>query len=123
MLAPTEFQYVNIMASTLICGWVIMTEKPDPSGHLLYTLTDQYSLGGGLGGSGSGSGYGDGVGSLVDSDDSELVVDASVVDVSAAEIWVSQAAVASSVVVENSVVVSVDVVVDQSVSVVVSVIV
>jgi hypothetical protein len=111
MLAPTEFQYVNIMASTLICGWVIMTEKPDPSGHLLYTLTDQYSLGGGLGGSGSGSGSGDGVGSLVDS------------DVSAAEIWVSQAAVASSVVVENSVVVSVDVVVDQSVSVVVSVIV
>ena len=118
MLAPTEFQYVNIMASTLICGWVIMTEKPDPSGHLLYTLTDQYSLGGGLGGSGSGSGSGDGVGSLVDSDDSELVVDISVVKDPA-----SQAVVASSVVVENSVVVSVVVVIDQSVVVVVSVIV
>ena len=120
MLAPTEFQYVNIMESILICGWVMMTEKPAPSGHLLKTLTVQYSLGGGGDG---GSGSGDGVGSLAGSDDSELVVDASVVDVSAAEIWVSQAAVASSVVVENSVVVSVDVVVDQSVSVVVSVIV
>jgi hypothetical protein len=43
-------------------------------------LTDQYSLGGGVGG------CGDGDGSLDDSDDSELVVDASAVDVSAVEV-------------------------------------
>ena len=115
MLAPTEFQYVNIMESILICGWVMMTEKPAPSGHLLKTLTVQYSLGGGGDG---GSGSGDGVGSLAGSDDSELVVDISVVKDPA-----SQAVVASSVVVENSVVVSVVVVIDKSVVVVVSVIV
>ena len=70
-------------------------------------LTDQYSLGGGGdGGSGSGSGSGDGVGSLAGSDDSELVVNVSVDEVS-----VTQAVVANSVVVENSVVVSVDIVV------------
>jgi hypothetical protein len=67
-------------------------------------LTCQYSLGGG-GDGGSGSGVG--VGSIAGSDDSELVVDITVVELSG-----SQAVVTSSVVVESSVSVSVVVVVD-----------